>query len=372
MRSGSAQSMLTWISIDHLSGSASSRCRSRFSSEIVENWRNRSRSPGRRVLTDFGRQARQREAEAHRADRDAVLLGRARDARRRDADVGAEHTLRAFGHLARRVLAHDRLGRDAEHRALHVGRVRADRAAEHVARAGHVDDARADQPAGQRLGDAERPARGRAAVRAPRDSIVSSSTPNTRSPRIARNSFSSASTSARASASVAALAVTRTTSPSMPRARNAIVGIAALRVERVEAVRDHLRERRLRRAPRLQRARHDRRRFARTPQQVGDDVLASPSAASRTARPAPRTRPCRPAARTAAPARCRSGSGSRRRPRGCRPGAGCSAACRAAAARNIVAIVLGELHVADERRRPSARRSRRGSGRPGSGRGRRR
>ena len=33
----------------------------------------------------------------------------------------------------------------------------ADRAAERVARAGHVDDARADQPAGERLRDAERP-----------------------------------------------------------------------------------------------------------------------------------------------------------------------------------------------------------------------
>ena len=47
----------------------------------------------------------------------------ARDTRRRDADVGAEHTLRGLGHLARRLLAHDRLRGDAEHRPLHVGRV---------------------------------------------------------------------------------------------------------------------------------------------------------------------------------------------------------------------------------------------------------
>ena len=49
--------------------------------------------------------------------------------------------------------------------------------------------------------------------------------------------------------------------------------VAALRVERVEPVRDHLRERRLRRTPRLQRRRHDRRGLARTAQQVGDDVV---------------------------------------------------------------------------------------------------
>ena len=57
------------------------------------------------------------------------------------------------------------------------------------------------------------------------DSIVSSSTPNTRSPRIARSSFSSASTKARAAASESPLAVMRTTRPSMPRARNAMVGL---------------------------------------------------------------------------------------------------------------------------------------------------
>ena len=54
-----------------------------------------------------------------------------------------------------------------------------------VARARHVDDPRADEAAGERLRDAERPAAARAAARALRDSIVSSSTPNTRSPRIA-------------------------------------------------------------------------------------------------------------------------------------------------------------------------------------------
>src|SRR5258706_12672672 len=39
------------LDLDHRALIASSRCRSRLSSEIVENWRRRSRSPGRRVLT---------------------------------------------------------------------------------------------------------------------------------------------------------------------------------------------------------------------------------------------------------------------------------------------------------------------------------
>ena len=59
-------------------GSASSRCRSRLSNEIVENWRMRSRSPGSRVDTASVGRPGQREPEAHRADALAVLLGRAR------------------------------------------------------------------------------------------------------------------------------------------------------------------------------------------------------------------------------------------------------------------------------------------------------
>src|SRR5439155_1752198 len=47
----------------------------------------------------------------------------------------------------------------------------------------------------------------------------------------------------------------------------------AARVERVETVRNHLGQRRLRRAPRLQRSRHDRRDLPRAAQQVGDYVL---------------------------------------------------------------------------------------------------
>ena len=92
------------------------------------------------------------------------------------------------------LLAHDELRGDAEHVALHLGRVRADRAAERLARAGHVRDTRADQPAGDRLRDAERPAARPAGASSTACSIVSSSTPNTRSPRIARSSCSSAST----------------------------------------------------------------------------------------------------------------------------------------------------------------------------------
>ena len=161
------------------------------------------------------------------------------------------------------------------------------------------------------------------------NSIVSSSTPNTRSPRIARSSFSSLSTIAHASASVAPLAVMRTTSPSMPRARKAIVASPGL-VERVEPVRHHLRERRLRRAPRLERARHDRRGGARTGKEVGDDVGGDHLLHLVGHARAPRRRPCR-RPDSADPARCRSGCGSPRRPRERRPGAGCSRACRAGA-----------------------------------------
>ena len=130
----------------------------------------------------------------------------------------------------------------------------ADRAAERVARARDVDDARADEPAGQRLRDAERPARARAAVRAPR-------TPSSRRRRrrrgrrgSARSSFSSSSTNARASASVARLRGDAHHEPFDAAGEERDRRVAALRVERVEPVRDHLGQRRLRRAPRLQRA----------------------------------------------------------------------------------------------------------------------
>ena len=93
-----------------------------FVRERVEPLPQQAQQRDRRELTDaftvagqpgrdrLGRPARQRDPEADRADRDAVLLGRAGDARDGDADVGAEHALRAFRHLARGLLAHDRLG----------------------------------------------------------------------------------------------------------------------------------------------------------------------------------------------------------------------------------------------------------------------
>ena len=83
----------------------------------------------------------------------------------------------------------------------------------------------ADQAAGDRLGDAERPAARAQARRAPRapSSRRRRRTRGRRGSRAAR--VSSASTSARAASSVSAFAVMRTTRPSMPRARNAIVGL---------------------------------------------------------------------------------------------------------------------------------------------------
>ena len=95
------------------------------------------------------------DARLRAADRDAILFGRARNSGRRDPYVGAQHTLRAFRHLARRFLRHHRRRSDAQHRALHLGRVRPNGATERVRRAGHVHDASTDQPARQRLGHAQ-------------------------------------------------------------------------------------------------------------------------------------------------------------------------------------------------------------------------
>ena len=62
-----------------LTASASSRCRSRLSSEIVENWRIRSRSPGSRVADRLGRSCRAARSPKHTVPTGcAVLLGRAR------------------------------------------------------------------------------------------------------------------------------------------------------------------------------------------------------------------------------------------------------------------------------------------------------
>ena len=125
----------------------------------------------------------------------------------------------------------------------------------------------------------------------------------------------------------------------MPRARNAIVGLppcassASSRCATISASADsdvpHVFSERDTIAACL----------ARPAQQVGDDVLGDHllhlvrNAGHRVDDLAVRR------ARRAARARYRSGSGSPRRPRARRPGAGCSAACRARAARNIAAIV---------------------------------
>ena len=87
-------------------------CRRTLSSEIVENWRTRSRSPGQaggERLRSAGRAARC--ANQTVPDRLTVLLVGPGDAGGGDADVGAEHPLRADGHLDRALLAHDVLGR---------------------------------------------------------------------------------------------------------------------------------------------------------------------------------------------------------------------------------------------------------------------
>src|SRR6185503_4190364 len=94
---------------------------------------------------------------ADRADGDTILLGRSGDSGHGDADVGMQDATRAFGHLRRRLLAHHRIRRDAEDLTLDLGCVRADRAAERLARTGHARDARADEPTGYRFRDAERP-----------------------------------------------------------------------------------------------------------------------------------------------------------------------------------------------------------------------
>ena len=88
------------------------------------------------------------------------LGGRPGDAGGGDADVGAEDPLGAGRHLLRAGAADDLLGGDVEQVAFDVGRVRRDRPAERGAGAGDVGDAGADQPAGERFGNAERPAAG--------------------------------------------------------------------------------------------------------------------------------------------------------------------------------------------------------------------
>ena len=118
----------------------------------------RSRSNGSRAVIASGSWPGIGDAVPDGADRLTVLLVGSGHAGHRDGDVGAEHALRALGHLLHRLLADHQLGGDAEHRALHVGGVRRDRTAERATGTGHVGEARADEPAGERLGDAERPA----------------------------------------------------------------------------------------------------------------------------------------------------------------------------------------------------------------------
>ena len=115
----------------------------------------------------------------------------------------------------------------------------------------------------------------------------------------------------------------------MPRARNAIVGVAG-RVERLQPVGHHLGQRRTPMCPTSSaNATRSRRRCPSDATGRGSPACA-PSPASRTARRAPRTRPCpRPPGSTDR-ARSRAGSAAARRPRARRPGEGCSAACRAA------------------------------------------
>ena len=90
--------------------------------------------------------------------------------------------------------------------------------------------------------------------------MVSSSTPNTRSPRILRSSISSASTSARAAASVSRLRRDAHDEPldAAGEERDGRIAVCASSASRRCATIS--RERRLRRSPRLQRPRHDRRR----------------------------------------------------------------------------------------------------------------
>ena len=240
-----------------------------LSSEIVENCRIRSRSPGSRVETASIGQARQREREPDRADGLAVLLVGAGDPGGGDADVRAEHPLRALGHLLRALLAHDAFGGDPQHRALHLGGVRRDRTPERAARPRTFAIARADQAAGQRLRDAEGPAARFEALEhrvlhrlvVDREDEVAEDRAELRllgldqRPRLPPRSR--------------ALAVSRTTMPSIPRARNAIVGLDCVSTR----LGDHLGQPRLGLPPGLERPAHDGRRLARAGQQVREDVV---------------------------------------------------------------------------------------------------
>ena len=139
-----------------------------------------------------------------------------------------------------------------------------------AARAGHVGEARADEPAGERLGDAERPARAPRRAAAP-------PTPSSR--RRPRTRARRAPCAARASSGVEQRA--RLGFGRRLRRHAHVDALDAAGEERdrgvgllVDPVGDHLGQPRLRRAPRLQRARHDHRSLARALEQVGQHVLA--------------------------------------------------------------------------------------------------
>ena len=132
-----------------------SRRRSRSSELITANWRICSRCVPERSVAAW-RAGRQGDGDAHRADGDVVLLGRAGDAGEAEADVGAEQPLRALGHLDRRRLVDDRTGRHLEQVELDLAGVGHDAAAEHVAGAGDGRQPGGDEPAGERLGEPER------------------------------------------------------------------------------------------------------------------------------------------------------------------------------------------------------------------------
>jgi hypothetical protein len=79
--------------------------------------------------TDFRLPSRPCYGDEHRADWSSVLLGRARDSRRRRGPVGAEQSSGAPGHrrstLGRhRAVTIDQSGVDPENRRLDVGGVR--------------------------------------------------------------------------------------------------------------------------------------------------------------------------------------------------------------------------------------------------------
>ena len=193
--------------------------------------------------------------------------------------------LRADRHLDRALLAHDVLGRHAEHRLLHLGRVRRDRAAERAARAGHRSPMRA--PMSPPVSDSATPSvhpRASSAWSAAY-SIVSSSTPKTRSPRIARSSVSSASISARGL--LVRARPSRSAARRGPRSRGRGTrssgwSCASTRWAIISASPDSDC------APRLQRPAHDHRRLAGAGEQVGQHLLGDHQLHLVRARRAPR------------------------------------------------------------------------------------